>query len=213
MRLTLSFLLLLCGLTFASAQRNDPAGLRKELVDESETFSITESFRLEAGYEMMVVPVVASIKVSETRHQFTGSARVNIPKGLESNEYLIDVRSVNRASRRYGDPTQILIEGLKSEIIYDFCKETSSDVIVMPQFSVRHKMAMQQVVAMDGSSMEVERPVKIDGKYVMIVDVVGYPGVYGAFRNGTPEDEWLLDFKGEQTLITVESETSKTGKE
>ena len=212
MKIKALLFLLLCGTSFVSAQRNEPSGLKKELVNESETFSITESFRLEAGYEMMMIPVVASIKVSETRQSFTGSSRTNIPQGLASNEYLIDVRAVNRATRRYSDPTQELIEGLKSEIIYDFCKETSADVIVMPQFSIRHKMAATKVTSMDGSIIEVERPVKIDDKYVMIVDVVGYPGVYGAFRNGTPEDKWLLNFKGDQTMITVESETTKTGK-
>ena len=70
MKIKALLFLLLCGTSFVSAQRNEPSGLKKELVNESETFSITESFRLEAGYEMMMIPVVASIKVSETRQSF-----------------------------------------------------------------------------------------------------------------------------------------------
>lgn len=186
-----------------------------KLVGVEDTFEYTEAVKLESGHEMLISPLVASVKVLSNNNDgrtfehkvFTGSARVSIPNGLANNEYLVSKLSDGKRT------TNIDIEMLKAEVIYDFCRETNADLIVAPQFNIHHKTV--QVAAIDayGNDTTIDVPVERNGRYVMVVDVVGFPAVYSGFREGTREDGWIKDMfnrgqiKNETTHLRSESET------
>jgi len=178
----------------AFAQRGTTKTLTTtRLAGVQETFEHTEAFMLEAGHEMLVAPLVASVKVLSKnndgrtfeRRTFTGSARLDIPKGLAGNEYLV---SKLMDGKRVA---AIDVDLLKAQVTYDFCRETGADLIVVPQFNIRHKTQTVRKTDIDGNAIEAEEPVERDGKYVMIVDMVGFPAIYTGFREGTPNDIWI----------------------
>lgn len=166
-----------------------------KLVGIEETFEHTEAFTLESGHEMLIAPLVASVKVLSKNNDgrtfehkvFTGSARMSVPKGLASNEYLVNKLTDGKRI------TAIDIEMLKAEVIYDFCRETGADLIVAPQFNIRHKTVQVAATDADGNDIMIDSPVERNDRYVMIVDVVGFPAVYSGFREGTREDGWIKD--------------------
>ncbi len=178
------------------------------------TFESTESIRLDnVGHEMLVTPIIASVKViarknsdgSYTRATFKGSARTDIPKGLKGNEYL--------ASKVFDGKTLtgITIDLIKAQATYDFCAETGADLIVLPQFNIHHKMQTVKALDENGNEIEIDEPIEINGKYVMVVDVVGYPAIYTNFRDGTVEDRWIKQMYREgqitndgQVIVTEE---------
>ena len=45
----------------------------------------------------------------------------------------------------------------------------------------------------DGNDTSIDVPVERNGRYVMIVEAVGFPAVYSGFRDGTREDGWIKD--------------------
>lgn len=167
---------------------------------------------------MLVTPLVASVKVLSKNNDgktyekatFTGSARTDVPSGLSGNEYLVG---------KLMDGKQVAaidVNLLKAQATYDFCRETNADLIVLPQFNIRHKMHAVQTTDVDGNPVQVEEPVERDGKYVMIVEMVGFPAIYTGFREGTPDDSWIKKlFKegqigNEDALIHVEETVSRT---
>ena len=88
--------LFVCGDLFA--QRGTSRTITTtRLAGVQETFEHTEAFSLEVGHEMLVTPLVASVKVLSKNNDgktyekatFTGSARTDIPSGLAGNEYLV----------------------------------------------------------------------------------------------------------------------------
>lgn len=180
----------------AFAQRNNtpPNQPQTRLLEEIVTFEHTEAFSLESGHEMIVTPLVASVEVISKGNDgrtfehrvFTGSARHDIPTGLAGNEYLV-------SKFTEGDHFVIKTELLKAQVIYDFCRETGADLIVMPQFNIRHKTMPIQAVDINGNPITVDKPVEYNGKYVMIVDAVGFPARYSGFRQGTQNDKWIKD--------------------
>lgn len=152
-----------------------------KLVGIQEEYRQTESFRLDAAYEMLVVPMVAQIEVlSQEKKTFRGTARPDIPDGLASNQYLINKTSSPIELER-------AFEIIKSEVIYDFCAETNADVITLPQFKI--KQAMVEERNEDGEPILM--PLEINGKYVVNVQATGFPAVYRNFRQGTAEDIWI----------------------
>lgn len=183
---------IVCSLVFvqsAFAQRNNT-----RLVEEIVTFEHTEAFSLESGHEMMVTPLVASVEVLSKGNDgktfehrtFTGSARRDKPAGLAGNEYLVS---------KYveGDHFSIRTELLKAQVIYDFCRETGADLIVLPQFNIYHKVKTVQAIDAKGNTIDVDQPVEYNGKYVMVVEAVGFPARYSGFRQGTQNDKWIKE--------------------
>lgn len=95
MRKSLIYLLLAGAIPFtgmhdAFAQRGSTKTITTtRLAGVQETFEHTEAFSLEAGHEMLVTPLVASVKVLSRnndgktfeRATFTGSARQDVPPG------------------------------------------------------------------------------------------------------------------------------------
>ena len=88
--------LFVCGDLFA--QRGTSRTITTtRLAGVQETFEHTEAFSLEVGHEMLVTPLVASVKVLSKNNDgktyekatFTGSARTDVPSGLSGNEYLV----------------------------------------------------------------------------------------------------------------------------
>lgn len=166
-----------------------------KLVDVQQLLEQTESIRLEAGHEMLVTPLIASVKVLTTnsddktfKHRtFTGSARQNIPDGLNGNEYLVPFPQ----DRWTGEDYERELDKLKAQVIYDFCRETGADLIVLPQFNIQSKTQWINAVDANGQTIRQEQPIKRGGKYVMIVEAVGFPAVYTGFREGVPEDTWI----------------------
>ncbi len=180
-KLTVSLVLACVALFFcgnAYAQRGASRTITTtRLAGVQETFEHTEAFSLEVGHEMLVTPLVASVKVLSRNNDgktfekktFTGSARTDIPSGLAGNEYLVG---------KLMDGKQVAaidVDLLKAQATYDFCRETNADLIVLPQFNIRHKMRTVQTTDVDGNPVQAEEPVERDGKYVMIVEMVGFP--------------------------------------
>lgn len=221
-KLTVSLVLACVALFFcgnAYAQRGASRTITTtRLAGVQETFEHTEAFSLEVGHEMLVTPLVASVKVLSRNNDgktfekktFTGSARTDIPSGLAGNEYLVGKLMDGKQVAAIG------VDLLKAQATYDFCRETNADLIVLPQFNIRHKMRTVQTTDVDGNPVQAEEPVERDGKYVMIVEMVGFPAVYTGFREGKPEDSWIKRlFKegqigNEDALIHVEETVSRT---
>lgn len=184
---------LCCNSAFAQRDGSKTFTTNK-LVGIEENLNQTESYRLSAGYEMLVTPLVATIQVKSMnndgktfkRADFTGSARKNIPAGLSKNEYLISIHNGKNAGDYNRD-----FDMLKAQVIYDFCSETGADVIVAPQFSITQKTKIVKTTDVDGNSVEIAQPVEMNGKYVMQVEVFGYPATYTGFRAGTSGDAWI----------------------
>ncbi len=184
---------------------------------EGITFDSTESIRLDnVGHEMLVTPIIASVKVITERHEdgsyeratFTGKARKDVPKGLSGNEYLASVILEGRQI------VGITIDQIKAQATYDFCAEYGADLIVLPQFNIHHKTQTLTGYDKKGNAVQVDEPIMINGKYVMVVDVVGYPAIYTDFRDGTVDDAWIKRLylqggqaSGNRQLLNTESNT------
>ena len=118
---------LFAGAPDALAQRGPARTITTtKLAGVQETFDHTEAFHLEAGHEMLVTPLVATVKVlsknndgkTYERATFTGASRQDIPSGLAGNEYLVSkVMDGKRVAA-------INVELLKAQVTYDFCRET-----------------------------------------------------------------------------------------
>lgn len=183
------------GIEQASAQRGTASKTvtTTKLADVRETREVVESYMLDAGYEMLVLPTVAEVEVfadgeeagqkTYSHKTFVGSARLD---GLTGCEYLVD-KQVD------GKHVYIDFEMLKSQVIYDFCRETNADLIVMPQFSAHQKTHKVTATDADGNAIQVDEPVEKDGRYVMIVSMIGYPARYTGFRAGNSNDKWIKE--------------------
>ena len=217
--LLLAGLALLAGLHGAWAQRGTTKTITTtKLTGVQETFEHTEAFSLEAGHEMLVTPLVATVKVLSKnndgktfeRATFTGSARQDIPEGLSGNEYLVGKLMDGKRV------AAIDVDLLKAQATYDFCRETGADLIVVPQFNIRHRTQVVDTFDAEGNPIKIEQPAERDGKYVMIVDMVGFPAVYTGFREGTRNDEWIKrlfkegQIENEDAHIHVEETVTKT---
>ncbi|MCD8313431.1 MAG: hypothetical protein LUC24_04655 [Bacteroidales bacterium] len=176
------------------------------LESDVSTFESTESIRLDnVAHEMLVTPLIASVKVlnqnedgSCTRATFTGRLRSDLPDGLNRNEYL--------APKEYNDKDDIVginLDLIRAQVTYDFCVENDADLIVLPQFSIHHRMQTVNTVNENGKQVKMDVPVEMNGKYVMVVEAVGYPAVYTGFRNGVADDEWIKQLY-RIGMITVE---------
>lgn len=197
------------GIHAAFAQRGSTKTITTtKLAGVQETFEYTEAFSLEAGHEMLVVPLVAEVEVLPAYQQkkaiFTGKDRADGEVGCE---YLVT---------KFMDGKNVIavdVETLKAQVIYDFCRETQADLIVLPQFNIRHKMEKIDATDENGKNVKVDVPVEQSGKYVMIVDMVGFPAHYTKFRTGRQEDRWVKDIlrqgktTNEDSHIHVEEET------
>lgn len=189
-----------------------------KLAGVQETFEHTEAFSLEAGHEMLVTPLIATVKVLSKnndgktfeRATFTGSSRLDIPSGLAGNEYLVGKLMDGKRV------AAIDVDLLKAQATYDFCRETGADLIVVPQFNIRHKTHVVNTADAEGNPIKVEEPVERDGKYVMIVDMVGFPAIYTGFREGTRNDGWIKELfkegqiENEDAHIHVEETVTRT---
>lgn len=205
----------------AFAQRAVKTLSANKLVDVQQSLEHTESIKLEAGHEMLVTPLVASVKVLTTekndttfeRKTFTGAARKNIPEGLSSTEYLVDFIE----GRGSGEYNQQQLMDLKKQVIYDFSRETDADLIVFPQFSIYPKTKSENTVDADGNTVRKEVPIMQNGKVVMVVEAVGFPAVYTGFREGTEADKWIKSLyqagenknKGQDSYVETESATKE----
>ncbi len=178
------------------------------LENVTEHISQTESYSLDAGYEMLVVPLVAEVKVLGTEQRiFTGSSREHIPAGLASNEYLIHISDMP-----YLDAA---LKSLKAAVIYDFSAETNSQIIVMPQFNIQQKTRTIKKNDASGQPIEVHEPViYANDYYVMEVEAKGFPAIYTGFRTGTKEDCWIkatyMQGKQEQTNSNIKMQYTKS---
>lgn len=155
MRKSLIYLLLAGAIPFtgmhdAFAQRGSTKTITTtRLAGVQETFEHTEAFSLEAGHEMLVTPLVASVKVLSRnndgktfeRATFTGSARQDVPAGLAGNEYLVGKLMDGRRV------AAIDVDLLKAQATYDFCRETGADRSSFPSSTsaTRHTRSIQSM--------------------------------------------------------------------
>ncbi len=207
--LLLAGLALLAGFHSAWAQRGTIKTFStSRLENVTEHISQTESYSLDAGYEMLVVPLVAEVKVLGTEQRiFTGSSREHIPAGLADNEYLIHISDMP-----YLDTA---LKSLKAAVIYDFSAETNSQIIVMPQFNIQQKTRTIKKSDASGQPIEVHEPViYANDYYVMEVEAKGFPAIYTGFRTGTEADRWIketyMEGKQEQTNSNIKMQYTKS---
>lgn len=213
----LRILLLLLGLAcFAGtpclyAQRSTSKTITTtRLADVQTTFERTEAIPLETQHEMLIEPLIASVEVIGTG---TGTAKQYTCKTF-SGEYLMSkIENVKGIS--FYDLLDELYVQLKAAVIYDFCTREKADLIVMPQFKIEHKMEIATTKDENGNSVTGEVPSERNGKYVMAVEVRGYPAKYTGFRRGEPNDSWIKGLFMQGTLsnsnesATTREETAK----
>lgn len=204
---------LLCGAMTAYAQRPTTKTISAtRLADVSERAETVESFALEASYEMFVTPVLADIKLidanaqGECKHRYFQGA--NRSDGQSGKQYLLP-------KQMQGKNVFFDFETLKGQVIFDFCRETEADVIVMPQFSVRHATYKRDGVLADGTPYRAGDPIEDGDCFVMEVEMLGFPAVYTKFRSAQKSDYWIKEslFAGQKdndrTLRSVEEVSSQ----
>lgn len=173
--------------TDALAQRQKPEPEQRRVTEVVQTQDRFESYSLRAGYEMVVTPLVASVKVlpnSSGRIEH----RVFEGKNRSDGEY----GNVYKFRKMFVDAQGSLnFDFLKAQVIFDFCRETAADVIVMPQFSARYRTKKATRVDADGNRVDMEEPIVENGCYLIEVDMVGFPAVYTNFREATENDRWI----------------------
>lgn len=185
-------LALLCGVAAVCARPSAAQTKRifssKHLKEVSKTTSVTESYSLEVGHEMLVTPLLASVKLVETPEQ--GAPVVFV------KEYTLPVNLVGRKRVfRKNDNLAPFISQLKTEAIFDCCRKYNADLIVMPQFKIRYKTSLLTGTDDRGKTVTVDYPVVVDGKYIVEVCLAGHPAVYSNFRDaehGSTEKETLV---------------------
>lgn len=197
----LTIVLLFCATT-ANAQRQKSQPERKHFVDISVTQDTFESFSLESGYEMVVTPLVASVKVlpnslGKIEHRtFEGNNRSD---GEYGTVYKIRKQTVDAQG-------SLNFDFLRAQVIFDFCRETAADVIVMPQFSARYRTNKVKGMDSEGNIVDIEQPVVEGGCYLIEVGMVGFPAVYTNFREATESDRWIKHMFNEGRIDNDESE-------
>ena len=204
---------LLCGaMTTVTAQRPTTSKTisSTRLSKVTETAERVESYALDASYEMFVTPVVADIKLIDSE---SGNCK--------HRYFLGSKRSDGKSGKQYTLPKHNLEEEisiLRSQVIFDFCRETDADVIVMPQFSIRHVRYTRSGVDADGNAYAEGDPIEQNGRYVMEVEMLGFPAVYTNFRPAKQPDSWIKETllhtsKDNEQEITVREDVIKKQKE
>lgn len=209
----LSFVLLCSATATVSAQRPTTTKTvsSTRLAKITETAERVESYALDASYEMFVTPVVADIKLIDA----------DASGACKHRYFLGDKRSDGKSGKQYTVPKHNLdeeIDILRSQVIFDFCRETDADVIVMPQFSIRHARYTKNGVDADGNAYSMGDPIEDNGRYVMEVEMLGFPAVYTKFRPATAGDVWIKKTllekpKDNEEKIAVREDVIKKQKE
>ena len=182
----LTIAMLFCA-TKADAQRPKSEAEQKKFVEVVQTQDRFESYSLDAGYEMVVTPLVASVKVmpgpgGKIEHRvFEGRNRSDGETG-----------KVYKFRKMFVDAQGTLnFDFLKAQVVFDFCREAAADVIVMPQFSARYRTKKVTRMDVDGNRVDMEEPVVENGCYLIEVEMVGFPAIYTNFREATENDRWI----------------------
>lgn len=181
----------------AQAQRSTAKTVTTtKLADMQSTYERTEAIALEAKHEMLIAPLIADVEViSESGAD--GKPAFNNCKF--AGEYLMskieNVKGIN-----VNAVLEVLYTQIKASAIYDFCAQEHADLIVMPQFKITHKLEKAEFVDEQGVTIVSEVPAERNGKYVMLVEMSGFPARYTGFRTGTIGDSWIKDLYLEGTL-------------
>ena len=137
---------------------------------------------------MLIEPLIANVEVIGRKN---GTTTVFENRKF-AGEYLMskieNVKGVN-----FNAVLDVLYTQLKASAIYDFCLQEKADLIVMPQFKITHKLETVQVTDDTGAATTTEVPCERNGKYVMQVEMTGFPARYTGFRTGTEHDRWIKD--------------------
>lgn len=195
--LLLAITVLFAGVHGAYAQRSSTRTITTtKLADVQATYERTEATALEAKHEMLIAPLIANVEVI-TKSK-TGTAGTFENRKF-TGEYLMskieNVKGVN-----FSAVLEVLYTQLKASAIYDFCIQEQADLIVMPQFKITHKMETVQLADETGSPVTTEVPCERNGKYVMQIEMTGFPARYTGFRAGTQGDKWIKDLYLQGTL-------------
>ncbi len=187
---------IVAGSNAAYAQRSTAKTITTtRLADIQATYERTEATALESKHEMLIEPLIAKVEVigrnsgtttTFENRKFTGEylmSKIENVKGINFNVVL-----------------DVLYTQLKASAIYDFCTQEQADLIVMPQFKITHKLEMVQVTDDAGGVTSTEVPCERNGKYVMQVEMTGFPARYTGFRTGTEKDRWIKDLYLQGTL-------------
>lgn len=222
---------LLCSAGTAEAQKTGAPATKSisqtKLANVSETSETVESFSLESGYEMLVTPLKASIKLidadanGDCKHRtFKGNGREDVKKyGLAPLEYLVPKVSGTPGRRSQNDwnVNEAITKQVRSRVIFDFCRETNADLIVMPQFRMAYVTDEVEVKDEAGNVIDiVAQPKEIKGRYVVEVEMIGFPARYTNFKDAQDADEWIKKvfrmgrINNNDGSVRIEDEVSKT---
>jgi len=136
-------------------------------VNENYWYNSTAARNLEARHELLITPLLADVTVKkvdgvERRAEFERTYYVDADYSRDDKDRLID--------------------NLKKQALFDFCRDESADVIIGALISA-------QTVDEDGDGA-VDR----DGnRYKVIISITGYPANYTAFRKANREDYWIKE--------------------
>lgn len=185
------------GIEQASAQRSSTKTVTTtRLADMQSTYERTEAIALEAKHEMLIAPLIADVEVIADD---TANGKPSFNNRKFAGEYLMskieNVKGVN-----VNAVLEVLYTQIKASAIYDFCAKEHADLIVMPQFKITHKLERVEFVDEQGERVVSEVPAERNGKYVMLVEMSGFPARYTGFRTGTVDDKWIKNLYLEGTL-------------
>lgn len=188
---------LFAGAPRALAQRGSARTITTtKLADIQATYERTEATVLEAKHEMLIEPLIVSVEVIAKSKSGTSETFEN---RSFAGEYLMS-KIENVKGANFSAILEILYTQLKASAIYDFCIQEHADLIVMPQFKITHKMETVQLADEAGGSTATEVPCERNGKYVMQVEITGFPARYTGFRVGTEKDKWIKNLYLQGTL-------------
>ncbi len=202
--------ILFAGFHSAYAQRSSTKTITTtKLADVQATYERTDAIALEAKHEMLIAPLIADVEVRKGKN---GTEAFESCKF--SGEYLMS-KIENIKNANFSTASEILFTQLKASAVYDFCIQEQADLIVMPQFKITHKMETVQFADENGNAVATEVPCERNGKYVMQVEMTGFPAHYTGFRTGTSADNWIKDLYLQGTLsnqnvnVQLNEESSK----
>lgn len=176
----------------------------RQLKSISRATSLTDSYSLEVGHEMLVTPLLASVKLVQV------DGKEQSRPIVFNKDYALPVNAVGKKHIfRKSDHIDPILSKLKTEAMFDFCREYNADLIVMPQFKIRYKTERITETNERNLVVTVDVPVIVDGNYVVEVCVAGHPAVYSNFRDaerGSTEKEIMVVMPNGTTTSTKSSE-------
>lgn len=176
----------------------------KHLKSLRKVTNLTESYSLEVGHEMLVTPLLASVKLVS----IDGKEQVTPIVFKKEYPLAVEVVGQKRVVRK-NDHLSPILSQLKTEAMFDFCRKYNADLIIMPQSKICYKTEVKNEIDEKGNEVTVDVPVVVDGKYIVEVCIAGHPAIYTNFRDaeqGSTQKETMVIMPNGTTTSSKSSE-------